>query len=164
MRAIQLTQGQVTIVDDADYSWINEFQWYAAKINYGVGFYACRKIRRRPVGMHRIIMGVENDPSVDVDHINNDALDNRRENLRICSRSENCMNKVMHRDNRSGFKGVSRSGNRFQAKIKANGKQRYLGTFKTPEEAARAYDAAAKEHFGAFARLNKIADSDEIAN
>jgi len=100
-----------------------------------------------------------------VDHVNGDTMDNRRSNLRICSKSENGRNrKIASKNNTSGFKGVSyrKKGpdminewsRPWQAYINYDKKRHYLGTFATAEEAARAYNLKAKELHGEFARLN----------
>jgi hypothetical protein len=157
MNAIPLTQNQVAIVDDADYIWLSQHKWHANKAHSRAGFRAARTVGRRLIFMSRAIMGVEDDPSVDVDHINNDQLDNRRENLRICSHQQNCQNRGMHRDNKTAYKGVTQRGKVFVAQIQPmNGKHKWIGTFKTAKEAAHAYDAVAREHHGQFARLNNL--------
>lgn len=89
-----------------------------------------------------------------VDHVNGDGLDNRRENLRAATPLQNVGN-LFSPLNTSGFKGVGRYRNgRWRAYISRDRRHVHLGYFDTPEEAARAYDAAASEHFGEFARLN----------
>lgn len=94
-----------------------------------------------------------------IDHRDRNKLNNRIENLRPCTQKGNNGNSGLHRHNTSGFRGVSlnsRSG-KWHAQIKINGKQTYLGRFESPEEAARRYDAAAREHFGEFATVNYAA-------
>jgi hypothetical protein len=96
---------------------------------------------------------------MDVDHINGNPLDNRKVNLRVCTRSENAINKKTRADSRSGYKGVymSPNGKLIQAHIRPPGMNKgrlSLGYYKTLEEAARAYDANAYHHFGEFAKLN----------
>ncbi len=93
-----------------------------------------------------------------VDHINGNPLDNRRENLRICENAENNRNKGLTKASTSGYKGVSlykRSGT-WRAYIVTNYKQKHLGTFDNPIDAAKAYNVAAIKFHGEFARLNDI--------
>jgi hypothetical protein len=96
------------------------------------------------------------DPDQQVDHRNRSRLDNRRCNLRVCTSEENTHNSSKPCTNRSGFKGVSwhRKGQKWQAHIRANRRNMYLGLFSDVEDAALAYDAAAREHHGEFACVN----------
>lgn len=136
-------------VDDDDFEYVNQFRW--KRTNSG---YAARRGPRnggegKTYLMHRELCPGDHQH---VDHINGDPLDNRRENLRPASASQNIANGKMRKNNTSGFKGVNRNGSGWSAKIKVNRKAIYLGTFRTPEEAGAAYEAAAKKHFGEFAR------------
>jgi|UPI000695CACA hypothetical protein len=93
-------------------------------------------------------------PDNDVDHINGNRDDNRWENLRAATRSQNNMNSRMRVSNVTGMKGVAFNKMRgtWQASIKIDGKYKHLGAFKSPEEAKSAYDLAANKHYGEFAR------------
>jgi hypothetical protein len=91
-------------------------------------------------------------PEGQIDHIDGDPSNNRIDNLRLATQSQNNRNKKMSSNNTSGAKGVSRIGSRFQAQITVAGKRRYLGTFGTLNEAADAYKTAAEKYFGEFAR------------
>jgi len=149
---IPLTRGLVAVVDDADFdAVIAAGKWHATPDKDT--FYARRSIRRdgkwRTLRMHTFLTGWSF-----VDHANGDGLDNRRSNLRPADASKNAMNKRTYRNNTSGYKGVSRSGPKWQAYIQMDGRQIRLGTFDTPQEAARAYDEAALALFGEFARPN----------
>lgn len=115
-----------------------------------------RVSRNKWDSMHRMILNAKNGDLVD--HKNHNGLDNRRSNLRLCCNTKNHMNGQTHRDNQSGYKGVSmdkRRGN-FRARIKHNGKEVWIGTFTTAKEAALAYNHAAVKYFGEFAKLNTI--------
>jgi hypothetical protein len=108
--------------------------------------------------MHRVVLeraGVDLDGKV-VDHINGNALDNRRSNLRAASKAENSWNSKRKKQCRSGFKGVRWhiEGRKWQARIKVNGREIHGGLFNTPEEAAHAYDQIAVKYFGAYAKTN----------
>ena len=144
--AIPLSGGLVAIVDESDFSLIADRLWHSA---HG---YAADSQQQY---MHRFIMGAgPDDPGVD--HINGNGLDNRRSNLRWADQPLNLANQRLSRANTSGYRGVywDARGKTWRAAIKVNRKVRSLGTHKTRESAARAYDAAARETWGDFARLN----------
>ena len=103
--------------------------------------------------MHREILGLKpEDP--DVDHWDGDGLNNRRGNLRPCTKAQNCCNRGVSKNNLSGYKGVRRSGTKWTARIRFKRKLKYLGIFPTAHDAASAYDDAAIELFGEFAWTN----------
>lgn len=108
--------------------------------------------------LHRVILArkLERDellPHEQVDHINRNGLDNRRENLRLVTPSENQHNKGKYKNNTSGYKGVFKSGKRWGARIKINRKYIYLGYFDTPELAYETYCEATKKYHGEFRNL-----------
>ena len=104
--------------------------------------------------MHKQIMGDVPSGCL-IDHANNDGLDNRRANLRIATVAQNAWN-TRPRKSLSGLKGITfcKDKQLWRGNLCVNGRRIHLGYFKTPEDAARAYDEAAKKYFGAFARLN----------
>lgn len=163
MRVIQLPKGQATTVDDDDFAELAQYcwqvmctkgKWYARR-NVYLGF-VNGKHKYTPVYLHRVIMKAER--SQQVDHKNGNSLDNRRENLRFSTQSQNMGNKRLRSDSQSGFKGVEirTQGNKtfFIAYIKDNGKKKHLGCFATAEEAHAAYCANATRVYGEFARFN----------
>lgn len=159
MAIVSLSQGLSAIVDDDDATVITATRWHAVRMGTKEKplFYAARNVtiaknKGRLELMHRRILNAPK--GMVVDHINHNTLDNRRSNLRLCSQAENMKN-MRSRANKYGFRGITKSSpGTFLASIRTNGKARYLGNFKTAEEAARAYDAAALEEFGQFAQLN----------
>jgi hypothetical protein len=159
MKEIQLTQGKIALVDDADYEGLNKFKWHAVKAFNT--YYAQRNVRKEgkdyTIYMHRSLLQAEQ--GVHVDHRNRKGLDNQRHNLRTAYCSENLSNRGKNRNNSVGFKGVYLKQDHvrskpYVARIKVNYDQKYLGYYATPEEAARAYDEAAKLFHGEFACLN----------
>jgi hypothetical protein len=151
-----LTKGFVTFVSPEDAHFLSEANWF---VSAGIKkasqqkkvFYARRKTGSKLIRLHRVITDVTTDQ--EIDHKDHDGLNNRRENLRSCSHSENQSNS-RHRVRQSGFRGVDKHRGRWSARIFRDNKLLWLGTFNNPEEAARAYDAAAIEYYGEFATLN----------
>jgi len=159
MKQIQLTKGKVAMVDDSDFEELNRFKWCAIE-QKGV-FRAMRKCRcpfggkYHAIYMHRQIMSTP--CGMETDHRNGDSLNNRRSNLRICTHTQNLQNQRRDpKKSSSCFKGVHRTKltGKWQAYITQNGKRIHLGHFNNEIEAAKTYDAKAKELFGEFACLN----------
>ena len=158
MVEVPLTQGKVALIDDEDAERVLAYKWCArwdkSCRRWRALRYASGKHKGRAAFLHRFIMNAPD--GVQVDHINQDPLDNRRLNLRLATNSQNCCNKGRHIDNSTGFKGIwwNKRRSAFQAGIEHQGKKYHLGYFTEPEEAARAYDIAALMLHGEFARIN----------
>jgi len=115
-----------------------------------------RRAFRSRTTLARSLVRVE--PGQEVDHANGNPLDNRKRNLRVCSRVQNASNIKRRKDNSSGYKGVSfmASRRRWRARISVARREHHLGLFDTAEEAAHAYNKAAVAMHGEFARLNPV--------
>ena len=152
MKIIKLTHSKKAIVDDEDFEYLNKWKWHFD------GHYARRRDYKpnKLIRMHTQIIKIP--LGKETDHKNGNKLDNRKENLRIASRSENLMNKSMQKNNTSGFRGVywSKIVSKWMAYIKKNGKRYHLGYYINIYDAAKAYNLAADKMFGEFARFNKI--------
>lgn len=157
MKPIYMPSGEVAFVDEDDYELINQHNWCMDRYGYAIltsnNMLLIEKSSSRL--MHRIIMNAP--ASIEVDHINGDPADNRKSNLRLCTRRQNMFNRRPSKLSKTGYKGVveTKSG-RFRAMIYYNGKNHWLGVFSTPKEAAEAYNKVANKHFGEFAYLNTI--------
>lgn len=149
---IPLSRGHVALIDDTDADIITRFSWYLNGSERA--YYARGKVAGKPIFMHRLLVG--DPPEFRVDHINHDGLDNRRSNLRLATHGQNQGNRRPNKNKKSGLpKGVvfiRRNTLRpYTALIGFNGKQRWLGTYATPEEAASVYALAALDQWGEFA-------------
>lgn len=154
MKRIQLTQGKVALVDDEDFEELNKYKWCVRK--YRKTFYVCRsdgKICNKRVflRMHRVIINTSEE--MQIDHIDGDGMNNQKYNLRICTASQNCMNRKKRVDNTSGYKGVSKSGERWRAIIWVNRKQIHLGYFINKLDAYKEYCEAAEKYHKEFAHF-----------
>lgn len=158
-RMIALTQGMYAKVDADDFEFINQWDWFV------MSGYAVRNRSKqsgeRHVFMHRVIL--QTPDGMDTDHRNGDRLDNRRANLRVCMRAENQHNtgaRVMRTSRRSSRPSIHKGvywetyTGRWRASIQIGTKRWSLGRYDSEEEAARAYDNAARELHGKFAKLN----------
>lgn len=134
------------MVDKED-AWIDKYKWTSSK-GYATN--------RTGLSIHRLVMGEPK--GMAVDHIDGNILDNRKNNLRICTLAENSRNFKLSKANKSGYRGVSwrKTHNAWSVAIRFDGKVYWLGLFKDKINAAKAYNKAAKEKFGEFARLNEV--------
>lgn len=170
MKEIILTQNQVALVDDEDYEFLNQWKWQAWVTESG-NWYASRGqikgeytryINRKTIKMHRLIMNAPD--GVEVDHWDNNSLNNQKSNLRLSTKNQNQHNQRIRSslNKASQFKGVNLLKCKKKNKIyeywvsylRLNNKPIYLGSFKSEIEAAKAYDSKATELFGEFAKLN----------
>lgn len=156
---ISLSQNQFAIIDDDDVLLINNFDWYLFRDPYNCYAFTVIKLangRKRTLRMHRLILNPFDNQGVD--HINNNGLDNRRDNLRIATQSQNNANRRKFINCTSQYKGVSwwKDKSKWTACINVNHKRTFLGYFHDEKEAAEAYNCAAINLFGKFAKLNII--------
>jgi len=151
---VLLSNGGFAIVDEEDYDRIKHLPWHQHK-GYAVYSTTHAGGKRESGRLHRIIMNAPK--GVLVDHKDGNRLDCRKDNLRLCDDLGNARNAAKRKDNTSGFKGVTlhKDTGKWQASIQINtGIPKYLGLFKTPEEAAAVYDAACLKYHGEFAKPN----------
>lgn len=150
MKGLQLTKNREAIIDDEDFEFLNQWKWSIHQA--GRYQYAARQNKGKIIKLHRLLMKAKAGDVVD--HKNGDTLDNRRSNLRLCSKGQNNMNVKKRIDNKSGFKGVCFKRGKWMAYIQANKKWKHLGYHESAEAAALVYDIAAKEMHGEYAKVN----------
>lgn len=154
---IELTQDKIATIDEDDLPIVVGIRWFAYQTH---GNWYARSNPRKPSGlsglvhMHRLIANAP-DKSF-VDHEDGNGLNNRRSNLRIATNQQNTWNGRLRSTNTSGYRGVTykKASQKWAAQISVEGKRVYLGLFNTPEEAALAFDRAARIHYGEWASLN----------
>lgn len=153
LKEIKLTNGMFTIVDNEDYDKLVNSNWY-----YSNG-YAKKSVKNESTGkwryiyLHRLITDVPR--KIQIDHINGNRLDNRRENLRFCTNAENGKNRKISKNNTSKFKGVFfyKKGNSWRSMIRVDGRRIFLGDFGSAEAAYEAYCKASSEFHKNFGRI-----------
>lgn len=157
MTTIQMAGREVS-VDDGDLHLFLGYEWSFRKSGFTEYLQKSIYVDGKYVGvrsLHRFITGCPD--GMVVDHINGNGLDNRRENLRVCTQSENLRNRKMHQNNASGFKGVffdpAPRSKPWRSRITVSGKRFNIGRFDTPEEAYAAYCKASLEKHGEFSRV-----------
>jgi hypothetical protein len=156
--SIPLSKGKIALIDDQDADLVMPFKWYSSltkNTTYAIRGSSRVGGKQITILMHRVILDAP--PGMFVDHRDGDGLNNCRDNLRLCTRSQNEMNKRIQ-GGTSRFKGVCWHGKRekWEARIGVNRKRTHLGYFTDETEAAMAYDVAARELFDEFARLNGV--------
>ena len=169
MTTTKIIDGYEVFMDAEDEKKLEGYIWHVEKYKdkYGFRFYARAfkyyksengKYKRKSFRMHRLILDVENDKTILVDHVDRNGLNNTRENLRICDSSQNQANKLSFVNSSSKYKGVSwnKRENRWKVAITIYGKKYNLGSFTDESEAAKAYNRKAVELFGDFALLNEV--------
>ena len=157
MKQIRLTQRMVALVDDADFEQLSKHKWCAVRARgrwYAVRSIPMEKGKQTTIRMHRFIMNAPRDQQVD--HLDGNGLNNQRSNLRICTSAQNNRNRRKMVGTSPVFKGVywNKENQRWHAQITQNGHRHHLGYFDNEIDAAYAYDAAARKHFGEFACIN----------
>lgn len=161
-KEIQLTQDKVALVDNADFELASRFKWYllkAGRLHYAICCMYMGMIdgKGKTVSMtlHRLIMRPQQ--GMEVDHRDHDGLNCQRSNMRVCTHSQNIANeRKCERPRTSQYKGVywNMERKKWRTEIRINGTKQWLGYFTSEIEAAKAYDIAAKEHFGEFSCTN----------
>jgi hypothetical protein len=154
---VELTQGKVARIDDEDWPLIAPYRWYAANTSNGTRWYAHATPMRggnraTKVKMHHLILGLKH-----VDHIDEDGLNNRRDNLRPSTNAQNQQN-TGSRGGSSQYKGVSWDARKekWRVAFRCEGKYFFVGNYSAETDAARAYNAAILPLAGEFARLNVL--------
>jgi len=158
MREVSLTQGEVALVDDEEYDRVMAAGPWHLTSTSSTGIHYAQHTGSRPrmtaLLMHRLILNTQ--PGQGVDHVNGDGLDNRHVNLRLATKAQNQANTAKRPGYTSCYKGVYWDSRRglWYAHIKLDQRTHFLGRFDSEEDAAGAYDVAARMYFGEFARTN----------
>jgi hypothetical protein len=149
---------KAVLIDEEDYPFLARYKWGVSRVKDKLYVKANDQTKQhRNISMHRLLMCRPGEPVV-IDHKDRNTLNNQKSNLRRCTFHQNNTNKKPHTNSTSKYLGVCKKINKrsikWRANIRINGKQTSLGFFDTEQQAAIAYDNAAKIHFGEFAYLN----------
>lgn len=153
--------GYTVLIDDEDYDKIMPYTWYinqkslrVSRLVYFQRTYRDKNKKKCTIVLSRVILGLQLYDGKICDHINGNTLDNRKENLRICSKKENQRNCRKHKDNKTGFKGIyyQKGAKKYHSQISVNSKIIYLGLFNSPVDAHAAYCQASAKYHGDFGR------------
>jgi len=161
MRELSLTKGKIALVNDEDYYWVSQWNWFAVKIS---GIWYARRSKKKgtlrncesfEIYLHRVITRCTN-KLLTVDHRDHNGLNCQKNNLRVCTKAENNRSSSSQKDSSSKYLGVSYDIQRkkWRAQYMFDGKKILAKRYNSEEEAARAYDIIALEHAGEFANLN----------
>lgn len=155
MKTLTLKCGAVVKVDDADFERISKYTWFLSNKGYAVASTHVNGSIQN-FYLHRVVLDAPKD--IWTDHIDGDRLNNTRANLRLCTATQNNMNLAKRKGTTSRFKGVywCKQKGKWHTRIKMFGKAKHLGFFSDEQAAAIAYDEAAINLFGQFARINNI--------
>jgi hypothetical protein len=158
---IALKNGGVALIDDEDFELVSQYEWrwlgpegnryavatYVVELN-GIKY-------KKLISMHRLVTKCT-DPNLRVDHIYGKTLDNRKSELRVCTPLENARNRTRHSSNNTnGYRGIYfdatyHGTKKWKAQISLGSRRKHVGRFDTAEQAARAFDEAAKKHYGSY--------------
>jgi len=158
MKLITLTQGKVAIVSACDYTFLKQWKWcYRNSKHGGYAGRAGPRPRKKIIWMHKVV-ATRKGLRGQIDHANQNKLDNQRRNLRPATHRQNCTNRGKQSNNTSGYKGVSWSkwAHKWRATITVEKRNIHLGYFKDKKSAALRYNHAALQHYGRFAAPNPV--------
>ena len=153
MKQIKLTQGKYAIIDDSSFGLVSQYKWHFHITNGKMG-YPRTMIAGKKIRLHTLLM--KNPKGTYADHVNGNTLDNRRENLRICTPSESNANLSKRVGCSSKYKGISfdKERDKWQVRVYFKKKKVFFKRVNTEIEAARLYDLIARKIFGKFAKTN----------
>ena len=137
------------LIDTEDIDKVKNIKWHRSDLQRNT--YYCISNDKEYKRLHRLILGIT-DPSIFIDHINHDGLDNRKQNLRICNNQENLRNSLTPKNNKSGCKGVywSKDQNKWTVQVTIDNKTKYIGRYSDYNEAIEARNKAVEKYYGEF--------------
>ena len=156
MKEIKLTKGFVAFIDDEDFERVNAFKWCVrikSNTQYAIRGVSIGGRKTKTITMHQFI--TNSGIGFVTDHIDRNGLNNQKYNLRVCTQSQNCMNRKTNYGS-SIYKGVNfnKRLQKWVSYIRFDKKLIHLGCFEDEKIAAKTYDLAAIKYFGEFANIN----------